>query len=597
MYTLDMRIRHISIRFGYVVACCTAFSILTSCQSRTSSNSVRQEAESPRPKLSLKIDLSKQGVPQLPGAKENSGVSENGVSFTEVQQQLGLSHSYINGETGRCLIVETIGGGCGWLDYDNDGRWDLVVNQGGDPTTKIRIGQPSDKLFRCLDHHSFVDVSTRARFFEPNYSQAVAVGDYDNDGFDDFYVSNVFENTLWHNCGDGTFEEVANRAGVADGRWSSSAAWTDLDRDGDLDLYVCNYTVYDPTQPIPCKDTSGRDALCAPGVLEPSPDGCFINQGDGTFIDQAKTLGLIGPGNRALGVAATDFNNDGWPDLYIANDSTENFLFINQANGKFGNQASTLGCAVDREGNSQASMGVAVGDYDGNGFLDIFCTNYFEESNTLYANYGPRGFQDVTALTQLHQPTLAYLGFGTVMHDFDLDGRMELFIANGHVDNSPTNSNQKMKPQMFTLANKRWQDIGPAAGPYFQKKFLGRGVATCDLDNDGDLDLAIVNQNDPLVLLRNDSKTSNWLKFKFIGTISNRRGIGCRIIVRIGGTSYVQEVSGGTSYASTHEPTCVFAMGDHVNPDSVQVTWPSGIKQELTNIAANQTLEIVEPTK
>lgn len=519
---------------------------------------------------------------------------KSGLALREIASAVGLNHTYNNGATGRVLIVETIGGGCGWLDYDNDGRWDVVFNQGGDPTTLDRRSQPLDKLFRNLSTTGFRDVTASARFTEPNYGQAVAVADYDDDGFDDFYISNVFANTLWHNCGDGTFQEVGTSSGTADPRWSTSAAWADLDRDGDLDLYVCNYTVYDPTHPVECKDAQGRDSLCYPTSLEPAPDACYMNQGDGTFAEQARQRGLFGLGNRALGVAAADFNNDGWPDLYVANDTTANFLFVNKGQAVFENRAEELGCAVDREGSSQASMGVAVADFDRNGWLDLYCTNYYEESNTLYANYGPQGFQDVTAFTGLHRPTLAFLGFGTIMQDLDQDGRMDVFIANGHVDNAPSNSKLQMQAQIFSYVGNSWIGLEATAGDYFRKKFLGRGVATCDIDDDGDLDLAVLNQNDLAALLRNDSRRGNWIKLAFRGIRSNRRGIGCRVVVRARDITLTQELCGGTSYASAHQPVCVFGLGDRAEEVSIQVKWPSGIVQNLESIPVNQALLIEE---
>ncbi len=555
------------------------------CQPREKIDSTPRQSKTP---------ISPFVVPVPPALRTSQEPTENRVHFRQVHDPCGLQHVYLNGQAGRSLIVETIGGGCGWLDYDNDGRWDLVINQGGNPTTTQPASQPLDKLFRNIDSKRFADVSSASRIIEPHYSQAVSVGDFDNDGFDDFYVSNVRANTLWHNCGDGTFQEVAQSHGVADSRWSASSAWADLDLDGDLDLYVCNYTKFDPTNPIVCHDNHGQIRLCSPGELEPVADACYMNQGNGTFVDEASQRGLSGAGNRALGVAVADFNNDGLPDIYVANDSTENFLFVNQGAARFKNLATSLGCAVDREGNPQASMGIAVRDFDHNGYLDIYCTNYFEESNTLYANYGERGFQDVTASMNLHRPTLAFLGFGTVIEDFDADGRAEMLIANGHVDNSPSNQNLKMKAQLFTYHSRRWLPIESTAGDYFQLTRMGRGVALCDYDDDGDMDFAVVNQNDPTALLQNESKTNNWLQVRCQGVVSNRRGIGCRITVVVNEKSEIAEFCGGTSYASSHQPTCHFGLGSHSKVDLVRIHWPTGKVQEIQDISSNQILIVEE---
>lgn len=435
----------------------------------------------------------------------------------------------------------------------------------------------------------FDEVTVPARFDERDYSQGVAVGDYNGDGFDDFCITNIDANTLWMNCGDGTFYEVSQLAGVADPRWSTSAAWADIDRDGDLDLYVCNYCVYDPRNPQECKDAAGYDTICNPNMLGAWPDACYINAGDGTFRDEAAERGLNRPPGRGLGVAIADFTNDGWPDIYVANDTTDNNLYVNGRDGHFVDEAPLRGCAVDREGNPQGSMGLAVGDYDGNGWLDIYCTHYYEESNTLYANQGQFGFQDRTALEGLHQPTLRYLGFGTVFADFDANGFPELLVANGHVDNSLRAADPRMRPQLFTRGESgRWVEIGSQAGGYFEKKFLGRGIGTADFDQDGDLDVCVVHENDPVSVLRNDSRRQDWLQIRLVGSPTNRRAIGTRVTVRTAQRTWMQELIGGGSYASCSDPGLHFGLGA-VPGDQVrlQVRWFDGQVEEL-EVTPNQ---------
>lgn len=502
------------------------------------------------------------------------------VRLNDVHGELGVEHVYVNGQAGRALLAETTGGGCGWLDFDNDGRPDLYLNQGGDPAASAVGPQPLDELYRNMDGDAFVPIAKLSRVTEANYSQGVAVGDFDNDGFDDVYVTNVYSNTLWWNCGDGTFLEIASAAGTDDPRWSTSAAWADLDRDGDLDLYVCNYCVYDPAKPKECKDRDGFDKICNPSELEDWPDACFINQGNGLFVDEASARGLVGGGNRALGVAVTDFDKDGLPDIYVANDTTDNFLFINQGDGYFRDEATLRGCAVDRAGGPQGSMGIAIGDWDGNGLEDIYCSHYFEESNTLYSNFGELGFRDVTATVGLHRPTLNFLGFGTVFVDFDLDTQLELMVVNGHIDNSPRAADPKMKAQLFAKADqKRWASISEQAGKYFSEPYVARGVATSDFDGDGDLDVAIAHENDPAAILRNDSSRGNWIGFRMHGKTNNRRGIGCRIELTCGPKVFTKELSGGTSYASSHEPVLLFGLGEYTGPVEAKIFWPSGIVQ------------------
>jgi len=534
---------------------------------------------------------------KLPTESESaaSGPLETNIRLSDVAIALGINHRYENGAKGDVLIHETIGAGLGWLDYDNDGRLDLLANQGGDAQVEVNNSQPIDALYQQLEN-GFRSVAGSSRLEEKNYSQGVAVGDFDNDGFDDVYITNLGLNTLWHNCGDGTFQEIASRVGVADPRWSTSAAWGDLDHDGDLDLYVCNYIEFDPRHPLTCNDAMGRPALCNIASFAPSPDACYMNQGDGTFVNEAQQRGLVGAGNRALGVAICDFNCDGWSDIYVANDTTPNFLFINRGSAHFDDQAQLFGCAVDRVGATQGSMGLAIGDFDRNGFQDIYCTNFYEESNTLYANDGIVGFRDVTGVMGLHSPTLGLLGFGTVMQDFDFDGQLDLLVANGHVDHAPANaSNFSMLPQLFVQHKNKWQSMGLVAGEYFNKKFVGRGVATADFDGDGDLDVAILNQSQPLSLLRNNSTLGNSLRVSLVGRRSNRRGIGCRVTVHKDEQTITQELCGGTSYASSHQPTLFFGLGDWKNVDKVIVQWPSGVSQTFSTVAINQELLCVEP--
>ena len=544
---------------------------------------------------------------QAPKEDQPDGETVACPRFEDVHAERGLEHVYVNGESGASLMVEAIGGGAGWIDFDRDGHWDLYLNQAGDPAVIDRTGQPTDRLFRRrppLKGEStggFVDVTAACGIVETGYSQGVAVGDFDDDGFDDVYVTNVGANSLFRNLGDGTFVEIAARVGVDDQRWSSSAAWADLDLDGDLDLYVCNYVQYDPLHPIDCRNVKGESRICHPRDVEHWPDECFENLGDGSFRPVARAWGLEGPGNKALGVAVADFTNDGRPDIYVANDTTANFLFVSEPAGKTGGSprftesAILLGCAVDRNGMAQASMGLAVGDYDGNGWLDVYSTHFYDESNTLYRNLGATGFEDVTGAVGLHEPTLPRLGFGTVMADFNQDGRPELLVANGHVENYPGNPLLKMKAQVFAFNGRRFQDCSAAAGPYFDTKAVGRGVAAADYDADGDLDVVIAHQNLPAALLENRSERGHWLSIEAIGRQSNRRGIGCRVTVKAGGREWVQELAGGTSYASTHQPILVFGLGAVPGPCTVDIRWPLGATQTLTDVAVDQPLVLREP--
>jgi hypothetical protein len=555
--------------------------------------SQRPATEPPVPKPPSPFVLGPTAISHAPSEPADESAAVACPTLTDVHAARGVVHAYGNGERGRSLMVEAIGGGAGWLDFDRDRRPDLYLNQGGDPTAADRSGQPLDRIFRNLGPAGFEDVTAGSRVVEQGYGQGVAVGDLDNDGFDDVYVTNVGGNTLLENMGDGTFLDVTAAAGVADGRWSSSAAWADLDLDGDLDLYVCNYLVYDPAHPIDCRDKRGEPRICHPRDIEPWPDECYVNEGDGSFRPAARELGLHGPGNKALGVAVADFTNDGLPDVYVANDTTANFLFVARGDGTFRESALALGCAVDRDGHTQASMGLAVGDYDGNGWLDVYSTHFHGESNTLYRNLGPAGFEDVTGLVGLHEPTLGFLGFGAVLADFDRDGLPELLVANGHIENYPGNPLLRMTPQLFSWRLPRWRECGPAAGPFFAEKQVGRGVAVADYDTDGVLDAVVVHQNAPAALLENQASSGDWLAVRCIGIRSNRRGIGCRVTVRRGDRVWMQEIVGGSSYASTHEPLLVFGLGEPAGDCEVTVRWPGGGVQQLRT-APRQSLTVLE---
>lgn len=515
--------------------------------------------------------------------------------FEDVAGRLGIQHRYDNGATGQSLMIEATGGGAGWFDFDLDGRLDLYLTQGGNPTKPGSPEQPPDRLFRQLDDGTFRDVAGLARTAERGYTQGVSMADFDQDGFPDIYVTNVGPNVLYRNNGDGTFENVTDAAGVAERLWSSSAAWGDLDLDGDLDLYVCNYVNFDPINPRICRNTKGVPSMCHPQLMEAVPDHCFINLGDGTFHEEARQRGLFGDGNKALGVAIADLNNDGLPDVFVANDTTPNFLFVNQGGGQFVEAAMLLGCAVSGDGLPQANMGVGVGDYDRNGFLDIYVTHFVNEWNTLYQNLGTRGFHDVSGMTGLVRPPLTKLGFGTVMHDFDRDGLQDLFVTNGHIDDHRSEGGEwAMTAQTLSFDGRRWHDVSATAGDYFRHKVIGRGVASGDFDDDGRLDLAVVHQDANVAVLKNVSQGGHWLKVRLFGRTSNRSAIGTRVVVRVGDDSWMQELAGGTSYCSSHEPALLFGLGDVLAPVRVSIRWPNGHEQELNDISVDRVLRVVE---
>ncbi len=492
-------------------------------------------------------------------------------------------------------MVESTGGGVAWLDFDRDDFVDLYCNQGGSPKKALLSSNPSDQLFRNQRGQSFCNATGPALILEQGYSQGVAAGDFDHDGFTDIYVTNVGVNSLFRNLGDGTFQEIANSVGVDDPRWSSSAAWADLNCDGNLDLYVCNYLKFDPDNPVLCRHENGQPGMCDPHQVDPWPDEFYLSAGDGTFRPCAQELGLFGPGNKALGVAVADLNGDDLQDIYVCNDTTDNFLFLQQPSFRFSERAQEKGCAVSGYGEAQASMGIAVSDYNCDGLLDLYLTHFTRESNTLYQNLGEAGFLDVTSVTGLHTPTLHHLAFGVHMADFNFDGYEDVFIANGHIDDwSPHNEDYEQTPQMFCFDGKRWIETSDAAGGIFLQKFVARGVAVADFQNDGDLDIACVCQNKPLMILVNETSEAGWIQLRLIGKKNNRDGIGSRIEIKDAtGKVLVQQLCGGTSYCSSHEQVLTF--GAINGPVSVGIRWPNGTKQQLDHVNVGQELIVVEP--
>lgn len=506
----------------------------------------------------------------------SASLAPSRIRFSDVAVESGLDFTYDNGEAGKSLMVETVGGGVGVLDYDRDGTPDLFFCQGGDPTIEGNGNRPPSTLFRNAPPGRFQNVGEAAGIGAYGYGQGVAVGDFNADGFEDVYVTNVGRNVLLLNNGDGTFQDITGASGTGDDLWSTSAAFADLTGDGLLDIYVCNYLAYNPRSPLNCRNSKGEYRICHPRELPPVPDHFYVNLGDGTFREESVSRGLMGEGNKALGVAVADFNADGAPDVYVANDTTANFLFLNRGDGTFQERAQLLGCASNYEGLFQASMGLAIGDYDRNGLLDIYSTHFYEESNTLYRNLGAVGFQDVTGSMGLHTPTLQSLGFGTAMADFDQDGWLDIFVTNGHVENYPDNPIHRMRPQLFQFDGTRWHDRSLESGPFFDEKYVGRGVTSVDFDNDGDLDLVVAHQNQRTALLRNDSQRGNWLRVVLVGRDSPRDGTGCRVRVTAGNQNYFHELVGGGSYLSSSQSVLVFGVGEFTGECEIEVTWPTG---------------------
>ncbi len=502
--------------------------------------------------------------------------------FRDVAEERGIHFIYDNGASPKALMVESTGGGCGWFDYDLDGRLDLFLPQGGVPDAPPDAPRPPDSLWRQAANQEFIDVTPLAGVGDRGFGQGLAIGDLNNDGFDDLFVTNAGRCSLYLNQGDGTFRQAIDLLAGKRDVWSTSAAWGDPDRDGDLDLYVCNYTIYDAYAPIPCFDKSGERTICHPAHVDAEPDEYFVNQGDGTFVESSQTLGLFGSSNKGLGVVIADLTGDEWPEIFVANDVSANFLFVNEAGQSFKESALVLGGAYSATGESQANMGIAFGDYDHNGWQDLCITHFTGEGHTLYQNLGPLGLQDVTAQTGLREATMSKLGFGTIMSDFNLDGFMDVVFTSGHIDPRFRNlEGYEMTPQQFTFDGVRWRDGSAAGGEYFQRRAVGRGMASADYDRDGDLDLCVVHQNSPVALLQNESQRSHCVRVAPIGVVSNRNGYGARLTLHFGDQHRKAEVAGGTSYVAANERLVFFGLGDWSGPCRLEVVWPSGMTDSV----------------
>jgi tetratricopeptide (TPR) repeat protein len=510
----------------------------------------------------------------------------------------GLSFVYESGASSGHQLPEFAGGGVGLIDYDGDGWLDVYLVQGGrfppHGTASRAVDGPGpgpfpgrvransgDRLFRNRRDGTFEDVTDASGIaaMARGYGHGVAVGDYDNDGRADLFVTRWRSYALYRNRGDGRFEDVTERAGLSGDRdWPTSAAFADLDNDGDLDLYVCHYLQWDAENPRICYDVPPRRAVvgCNPREFEPLPDHVFRND-RGRFTDVTAAAGLLEHQGRGLGVVAADLDDDRRVDLFVANDQSANDLYLNRGGFRFEELAQAAGVAANAEGGYQAGMGVACGDLDGDGRLDLAVTNFYGESTTFFHNLGQGAFADRTAAVGLAAPSRHLLGFGIAFLDVDNDGRLDLMTANGHVDDYRPSIPYTMPIQLLRGgADGRLQDVSGRAGPPFLLPHLGRGLAAGDLDNDGRIDALVVAHDEPLVFLHNQTPAGHFVTFALEGTASNRDGVGASVVVVSGPERRLAQRVGGGSYQSAGDPRLHIGLGDARSIDAVEVRWPSG---------------------
>ena len=548
--------------------------------------------------------LRRMGAVLAAGAGRRIGLpSSNPIQFVDVAERAGITFRHDNAASPQKYLIETMGSGCGWIDYDENGLFDLyLVNNA--PTKVYQPKNPlRSALYRNNGDGSFTDVTEKAGVgAEGLFGMGVAVGDYDNDGFPDLLVLGYGRCILYHNNGNGTFTDVTAHAGVENsGRWGSSAAWFDYDKDGRLDLVIANYVMWSPERNFWCGDHApGMRSYCHPDDFEGTPPVLFHNNGDGTFTDVSKPSGIgLKPGN-GLGVVTFDYDNDGWQDIFIANDSMPNFLFHNNRDGSFSEVGYESGVAVSMDGLPEAGMGADAGDIRGSGRLDVVVTHLDSQLARLYQNLGSQLFDDVTLRSKIGYATYHLSEFGTRFMDYDNDGALDLFMACGHVlDNVHLYKSDVYYPEpklMFRNTGRGiFENVSNQLGPDFQLPRVSRGAAVGDFDNDGDLDILVNNNGQPPQLLRNDGGNANhWLEMLLIGTNSNRDAIGARVKVFAGNLALEDERKGGMSYQSAQDPRLHFGLGDRSKVDKVEVHWPSGTSTKLSDIQCDQIIAIKE---
>jgi len=527
--------------------------------------------------------------------------------FVDIAKEAGLTEPVIYGETDhKDYILETVGCGCAFFDYDNDGWLDIFVLSG----SRLH-GVPertTNRLYRNNRDSTFTDITEKAGLHATGWASAVCVGDYNNDGFEDLFCTYYGQNRLYRNNGDGTFTDVTKDAGLLteQSRWGAGCAFLDYNRDGHLDLFVSNYVRFDiervpkPGANINCtwKDVPVN---CGPRGLIPGVNSLYRNNGNGTFTDVTREAG-IGAARASYGmtVVAADLNEDGWPDIYVACDSTPSLLFMNQHDGSFREEGVVRGVALSEDGKEQAGMGVGVGDYNLDGHLDLFKTNFADDTNVLYKNDGKANFEDVTFQEKLGVLS-RYMSWGAGIVDLDNDGWPDIFFVSGSVypeiEKQLPNYPDKCPRTVFrNLAGAGFDKLVEEAGPGIAAKHSSRGCAFGDFDNDGDVDVLIVNLNEPPSLLRNDLRaTHHWLKVKLIGTTSNRSAIGAYVVVRYGGKVQAQAVLSQASFYSSNDPRLHFGLGMATSGD-LEVTWPSGTKETHRAIGCDQLVTVREGT-
>lgn len=525
------------------------------------------------------------------------------VIFRDVTQQSGIRFVHNNGAFGKKFLPETLGPGVAFIDYDDDGWPDIFLVNGMDwPGHAQRHTTP--KLYHNNHDGTFSDVTHKAGLDVEMYGMGVAVGDYDNDGFDDLFVTAFGQSRLFHNNGNGTFTDVTQKAGLRGPReLSTSAAWVDYDKDGRLDLVVANYVQWTEQTDLYCTLDGKSKSYCTPESYKGTAVRLWHNRGDGTFEEVSQKAGLGEPTSKTMGIAVLDYDDDGWPDLLLSNDTQPNKLYRNNGNGTFSEKGVIAGIAFSEDGVARAGMGVDVADYDHSGRPSLMITNFSNQMLSLYHNEGKGLFVDDAPQSAIGRATLLTLGFGCFFFDYDLDGWTDIFIANGHIDPDiqkvQANVKYAMPPHLFrNLGKGKFEEVTNSMGAAFIAPRVGRGAAYADINNDGRLDLLLATNGGPAYLFRNQaqagSAANRSLRLKLVGTKSNKDGIGAVVRLSSGGETQTQMLRSGSSYLSSSELILTFGLAQHDKADAIEIRWPSGQVDRLSNVTVGQTVTVTE---
>ena len=523
--------------------------------------------------------------------------------FNEISPAVsGITWVHTAGKSPERYLPETTGAGCAFLDYDNDGWMDIyLVNSGKcdflNPNPPLR-----NALYRNSRDGTFTDVTETARVGAGGFGQGVAVGDYDGDGFPDLYLTQYGRSILYHNNGDGTFTDVTEKAGLAAPGWASSAVWFDYDNDGRLDLFVCQFVEFSKSLNKSCgPGEEGKHGYCIPRLYQPMPSWLFHNNGDGTFTDVSKASGIGKYPGKAWGAVATDVNNDGLLDLFVGNDTVPNFLFKNVGQGRFEEIATQAGVAYSADGRARSGMGVDSADFNEDGWMDLFVANIDREMFSIYQNNHDETFDDLAGPTGIGAATRLMSGWGLKFFDYDNDGNLDLFLANGNPDDLIESLHNQVKYQeplmLFRNTGKSFQNVSAESGPAFAKPLSARGMAIGDFDNDGAVDVLVsVNDGAPMLLRNNVGSQNHWLGIRLVGKKSNPDAIGARINYQAGDLKRSRMKVGGGSYLSSHDPRIVLGIGKRPKIDWLEIKWPQpgGAVERFTELPVNRYITIVE---